>query len=90
MTDRTPQERPVRIQRKRAHGWKMPANTVYVGRPTKFGNPWATGEVREWLKSVGITDSYDDRERAENCVYNYPLWVEHNLPVTMFESRARL
>lgn len=28
-----------RIQRKRTKGWKMPANTVYVGRPTKWGNP---------------------------------------------------
>lgn len=30
---------PQRIQRKRARGWKMPENTVYVGRPTKWGNP---------------------------------------------------
>jgi hypothetical protein len=29
-----------RIQRKRTKGWKMPPNAVYVGRPTKFGNPW--------------------------------------------------
>lgn len=29
-----------RIQRKRTKGWKMPKNTVYVGRPTKWGNPW--------------------------------------------------
>jgi len=28
-----------RIQRKRTAGWKMPADTVYVGRPGKFGNP---------------------------------------------------
>jgi len=34
---------PVRIQRKRAKGWKMPPNTVYVGRPTKWGNPF-TGD----------------------------------------------
>lgn len=32
-----------RIQRKRTKGWKMPPNTVYVGRPTKWGNPF-TGE----------------------------------------------
>lgn len=30
---------PVRIQRKRTRGWKMPPNTVYVGRPSKWGNP---------------------------------------------------
>ena len=28
-----------RIQRKRTKGWKMPDNTVYVGRPSKWGNP---------------------------------------------------
>lgn len=32
---------PIRIQRKRTKGWKMPANTVYVGRPSKWGNDWA-------------------------------------------------
>ena len=31
---------PKRIQRKRTKGWKMPSNTVYVGRPSKFGNPF--------------------------------------------------
>lgn len=35
---------PVRIQRKRTRGWKMPPNTVYVGRPTKWGNPHITPE----------------------------------------------
>jgi len=30
-----------RIQRKRTAGWRMPANTVYVGRPGKWGNPFA-------------------------------------------------
>ncbi|MCA6114267.1 DUF4326 domain-containing protein [Bradyrhizobium sp. WSM 1738] len=30
---------PQRIQRKRTRGWKMPPNTVYVGRPGLFGNP---------------------------------------------------
>lgn len=37
-------ERPRRIQRKRTKGWQMPPNTVYVGRPTKWGNPWRVGE----------------------------------------------
>src|SRR5690606_40288783 len=32
--------KPQRIQRKRTKGWKMPENTVYVGRPTKWGNPF--------------------------------------------------
>lgn len=31
---------PVRIQRKRTKGWRMPGSAVYVGRPTVFGNPF--------------------------------------------------
>lgn len=36
---------PVRIQRKRTGGWRKPENTVYVGRGSKFGNPfnWKLG-----------------------------------------------
>lgn len=31
---------PQRIQRKRSKGWTMPENAVYVGRPTRYGNPF--------------------------------------------------
>jgi hypothetical protein len=31
-------DKPVRIQRQRTKGWKMPPNTVYVGRPSRWGN----------------------------------------------------
>lgn len=31
---------PQRIQRKRTKGWRMPEGAIYVGRPTKFGNPF--------------------------------------------------
>lgn len=31
---------PVRIKRQRTKGWRMPEGAVYVGRPTKWGNPW--------------------------------------------------
>lgn len=31
---------PIRIQRKRTKGWKMPENTVSVTRPGKWGNPY--------------------------------------------------
>jgi hypothetical protein len=34
---------PVRIQRKRARGWRMPEGAVYVGRPTRYGNPFVVG-----------------------------------------------
>lgn len=34
---------PQRIQRKRTKGWKMPPNTVYVGRGSAWGNPFVVG-----------------------------------------------
>lgn len=32
--------KPVRIQRKRTKGWRLPDNTVIVTRGTKWGNPF--------------------------------------------------
>jgi hypothetical protein len=50
---------PVRIQRRRVRGWKMPPNTVSVTRPGRYGNRYAIGEApihvddRCWL----VTDA---------------------------------
>lgn len=53
---------PKRIQRKRTKGWRMPPNTVYVGRPTKWGNPFiaenpeehaeVVAAYQEWMNSL--------------------------------------
>lgn len=37
---------PKRIQRQRTKGWRMPAGAVYVGRPTKWGNPYHWQRMR--------------------------------------------
>ena len=34
---------PHRVQLSRRKGWKLPANTVVVARPTKWGNPFRPG-----------------------------------------------
>ncbi len=39
--------KPKRIQRKRTKGWKMPPNTVYVGRPSEWWWPHAKGSFQE-------------------------------------------
>ena len=31
---------PRRLRRRRTKGWRMPAGAIYVGRPTKWGNPF--------------------------------------------------
>jgi hypothetical protein len=40
-----PNSKPQRIQRRRTAGWRMPEGAVYVGRPTKWGNPFKVGEI---------------------------------------------
>lgn len=44
---------PQRIQRKRAAGWRMPEGAVYVGRPTRWGNPFSYRDRSRGLVRYG-------------------------------------
>ena len=46
---------PKRLQRKRVRGWRMPRGAVYVGRPTKWGNPFRIGEPFPYSHSAPLT-----------------------------------
>ena len=62
---------PKRIQRKRTKGWRMPEGTVYVGRPTKWGNPFRAGDpvtMKPWCWSV---DQVADVEHAVGLFREY-------------------
>jgi len=37
-------ETPQRMQMRRTKGWRRPPGAVYVGRPTKWGNPFSVAE----------------------------------------------
>ncbi len=37
---------PQRIQRRRSKGWRMPDGAIYVGRPSKWGNPYRITSAR--------------------------------------------
>jgi hypothetical protein len=37
---------PARIQRRRTKGWRAPAGAKYVGRGTRWGNPWTVVQTR--------------------------------------------
>lgn len=47
---------PHRIQRRRTKGWRMPENTVYVGRPSRWENPWRVGSFVWTIKPGGVID----------------------------------
>jgi hypothetical protein len=36
---------PIRIHRERVKGWKLPEGAVIVTRPSRWGNPFAIGEL---------------------------------------------
>jgi uncharacterized protein DUF4326 len=44
---------PRRIQRSRAKGWRMPEGAIYVGRPSKWGNPFHPGAL-VWVRTEWI------------------------------------
>lgn len=50
--------KPVRIQRKRNKGWRMPENTVYVGRPSKWGNRWFGLNDNERARAVELFEDW--------------------------------
>lgn len=56
---------PQRIQRKRTKGWRMPEGTVYVGRPTKWGNPFR----------VGGNSELGEVPNARTAVARYRSWM---------------
>ena len=76
-----------RVQRKRVRGWRMPANTVYVGRPTRWGNPYKPSryadpkgcliDYKHWLKGKlfedgSFLDSLIGRDLACWCRLDQP------------------
>jgi hypothetical protein len=64
--------KPIRIQRKRTRGWRMPPNTVSVTRPGPYGNPLRVGMWR------GYT--------AADAKADYKRWIERDLTVRSFEG----
>lgn len=54
---------PTRIQRRRTRGWRAPEGAVYVGRPTRFGNPFS---VDLYVKAdrIGYLDRAEGRRLA--------------------------
>ena len=48
---------PVRIQRKRTKGFRMPPNTISVCRPGRWGNPWRVGMWKGYSATDQVTMS---------------------------------
>lgn len=74
---------PARVQRKRSKGWKMPDNTIYVGRGTKWGNPFKIAPVKHGWHVVAKEDGKEhvllktnDYDEAVNfSLKSYQYWL---------------
>lgn len=82
--------KPVRIQRKRTKGWKMPANTASVTRPGPWGNYAAirlgqpTGQpavdaFRTWLDTEASGAWKANARKALRCM-NLMCWCKPDEP----------
>jgi hypothetical protein len=72
---------PIRIQRRRAKGWRMPENAIYVGRPTMWGNQWKVGT---WSNTLGrpvasIQEAVYLYEKLAWPQPHHKAWVRENL-----------
>lgn len=62
-----------RIQRKRTAGWRAPEGAKYVGRGTRFGNPWKIEKAGDhW----NVTWSGVARYEPPNGAYTVPCAYE--------------
>lgn len=75
--------RALQVQRQRTRGWRMPEGAIYVGRPTRWGNPYVVkklGPQRYAVFSLNGeqlgTAKLDKRSAAELAVLHYRLMME--------------
>lgn len=77
----------MRIQRRRTKGWKLPVNTIYVGRPSKWGNPFRVGEAHG-INGGGGLHAVEPRivRDAVMAVELYERWFADWLPDETFDE----
>lgn len=61
---------PIRIQRKRTKGWRLPPNTVCINRPSKFGNPF------RWQDLMELNRELSKGEARAICVQYFYEWLD--------------
>lgn len=66
---------PERIQRRRTKGWRLPEGAIYVGRPTKWGNPFTLGGANGLACYPGAVTGqaweWEDRISAAGMRHDY-------------------
>lgn len=81
---------PNRIQRSRTKGWKMPGGAIYVGRGSRWGNPFSV-DVIEHAAACGLT-TYGLHNIDDERILSTPAWslVTAEIAVLMFRRFVEL
>jgi hypothetical protein len=68
---------PARIQRRRIKGWRAPAGAVYVGRGSRWGNPYAvTGDTVVDTRTGGVIYAGGTQHAARRAAVTwYRAWL---------------
>ncbi|MGW5636675.1 DUF4326 domain-containing protein [Streptomyces sp. NPDC003832] len=86
---------PVRKQRRRTKGWRAPAGSTYVGRGSKWGNPYLVEQQGHHHMVLDPTTRgviYASRNAADTrrvAVAWYRAWLD-NQPELLAEARQQL
>lgn len=64
---------PARVQRRRTPGWRAPEGAVYVGRPSRWANPFAVGAL--YVSRTAFHDApYPEHREREEGTFEHPAW----------------
>lgn len=73
---------PARIQRRRTKGWRKPEQATYVGRPTRFGNPFRVTldpDTKGWhvvaRSGFGVGTFPSDLEARRYATDAFRVWI---------------
>jgi hypothetical protein len=61
MARRAAMSKPVRVRLSRRRGWRKPANTVVVSRPSRWGNPFAARDADDRGRVVALYRAFIHR-----------------------------
>lgn len=74
-----------RIQRRRTKGWRMPEGAVYVGRPTRWGNPFDLSSPDHCWTALHHGFRADPAGRHAASVAMFEAWVRLGRQKTVIE-----
>lgn len=85
-----PAEAPKRIRRERTRGWRMPEGATYVGRGTKWGNPFVVGapyfvvNMTAYLQGEPLSTATWKTYTAQDAVDCYIRWFSERVGTSGF------